>query len=1339
MLSYHLHSLGALRLIGPEGEFLRGRRELVLLVYLARRSARAATRQELAALLWGERGEARARQSLRQALYTLHGVLGDRLEIDAESVRLGGDALELDAVAFERDLADGRLEDAVRRFTGDFLAGLEDLGDDSYRSWLEAEREGLRRGLGWALGRLVEEAERRRAWDAVTLWAERWAAAFPLDEVAHLHLVRALAEDRRTAAALACHAAFVTRIRDELEAEPSAAFLEVGSELARAPAGRRGPGSAALLAPDLFGREDALAALAAAWDDAPGSGAVVLVEGEEGIGRTRLCREFLGRLRALPEAPLVLETRAGDTDVDSPWSTARRLFAPIARAPGLSGAPDGALAELSALVPALRDRFPDLPGPGGAPEALAPALARVLEDVAFEAAVVVFVDDLDRTDPATRGLLLTLAGEIPPGVLLLVTKRNGLDATDVTRLQDAPTLRRLKLRPLQEAELAAMLDSMLPLDSAARQDLARRLHAETGGNPLCAVELVSALADAGILAPDPVGIWRVAGGIGDRSLPTPSGLRAAIQSRIGELPEHARQLIEAGAVLGAELEPALLEQVSGLPTSGLVEALDELVARRLLRPLEPAGAGYEFTQGLIRRVAYESLSKRRRQALHRAVLHAFTRRGVAAERLRVHREHAGLLPPAIWVRLYPRTSVAALLAAVLAVGALLGGRSWNSLSIAPDAVVVFPFAVQGSEELAYVGQAIATLLATSIDGAPQLRSIDPVRSLGSAGPEAQPVLDAQRARALAARLGAASFVLGTVVESGGRLQATAALYGREGESHTLARAVARSDSDLFDLTDELARELLSGLHSGTRRDLARVAASTTTSLAAFKDYLAGENSLRSGNYEDAVAAFRRALAGDSTFALANYRMAVAAEWRNDFGTVDEALGQALRQRDRLPERYRLLAGADSARYAGAVAEAERRYRQVLARYPDEALAWYQLGEVLIHFNPLRGRAMIEARPAFERALDLDPDNYEARWHLAQLATSAADTGALERWIGPLLAGDPKDRVAWRIVRSLLHGDSADVRGGHDALQRASPDVAYLAAWLVPLLLRDFDEGVRLATAVMLRERSPEWRAAGHLLAAHAELARGRWQSALAQLAAGERLDPVPMLQHRAFFWTLPFAPASTAALTAMRDELLRWDAGAAAPSSEPHPFISLHDGAYVHFRLYLLGLIHAQLGDTAAAATAAAELRRLGAAPHAADLAAALALAVEAELARLAGEPARALALLDEMQALPSNMSVSFSAFYSQVRERFVRAELLHALGRFDDAARWYASVAESPPFGYVFFGPSLLRRAQAHDQKGERAAAAVLYRHFLDAWRDADPALRPAVDEVRQRLASLR
>src|SRR5574338_49676 len=102
--TFSLTTLGALRLAGTSGPVLSGRRkELALLTYIARRSPRAVPRDELAALLWGERDEDRARQSLRHALHQLRRALESAIEITNEHVRVAGDAIDVDASLLERD------------------------------------------------------------------------------------------------------------------------------------------------------------------------------------------------------------------------------------------------------------------------------------------------------------------------------------------------------------------------------------------------------------------------------------------------------------------------------------------------------------------------------------------------------------------------------------------------------------------------------------------------------------------------------------------------------------------------------------------------------------------------------------------------------------------------------------------------------------------------------------------------------------------------------------------------------------------------------------------------------------------------------------------------------------------------------------------------------------------------------------------------------------------------------------------------------------------------------------------------------------------------------------
>jgi len=167
MAAFQLITLGRLRLVGAgDAERLRGRRkELVLLVFVARRAPRDVSREELAALLWGERADDRARHSLRQTLLRLKQVIGPALEVNATHVRLAHDAVEIDASSFEGDVSAGYYRAAIERWDGEFLRDADDAGGEGFGTWLDREREALRRRLAFALGKLLDDAEARRSWD----------------------------------------------------------------------------------------------------------------------------------------------------------------------------------------------------------------------------------------------------------------------------------------------------------------------------------------------------------------------------------------------------------------------------------------------------------------------------------------------------------------------------------------------------------------------------------------------------------------------------------------------------------------------------------------------------------------------------------------------------------------------------------------------------------------------------------------------------------------------------------------------------------------------------------------------------------------------------------------------------------------------------------------------------------------------------------------------------------------------------------------------------------------------------------------------------------------------
>jgi serine/threonine protein kinase/tetratricopeptide (TPR) repeat protein len=333
-------------------------------------------------------------------------------------------------------------------------------------------------------------------------------------------------------------------------------------------------------------------------------------------------------------------------------------------------------------------------------------------------------------------------------------------------------------------------------------------------------------------------------------------------------------------------------------------------------------------------------------------------------------------------RRLPKAIVGALLLAViLGLAWIAFQRSASTvLPVSATRLAVLPFEVRGSGSFSYLAEGMVDLLSRDLDGAGELRTIDAGTVLTAAGQNNRDgILDVERGRTIARRVGAGLYVLGSIHAVGGRVRIQAALYDGAGtRAGAETQATVEGDSArLFELVDRLSAQLLVKRGRGPVSRLAETAAITTRSLVALKAYLDAERRLRAASLQparldSAIAMFQQAVIEDSTFALAHYRMAVAAGWANRPGMSTAAARRALTSSARLTERDRRLLTAYVDFRQGAANRAERQYLEILRDYPDDLEALFQLGDVLYNYNPLRGRPRGEARELFNQVLDLDP-------------------------------------------------------------------------------------------------------------------------------------------------------------------------------------------------------------------------------------------------------------------------------------------------------------------------------------------------------------------------------
>ena len=610
-----------------------------LMAHLALTPAQAQTRAHLAGLLWGDRGEEQARNSLRQTLFEIRRALGPSgeacLRVDHERVALDGGRVVVDALELERlagaDTLEG-LEAAAARYGGELLAGLT-VKDPAFELWLDGQRERLRElGLRVLNALLVRQGAAGQTERAIET-ALRVLALDPLQEAAHRALMRLHAAQGRSAAALRryqiCVEALWRELRVEPEPETKQLYREIlaqrstqtPSRTARAPAAT-GEASAR---PLLIGREAQLASVRAELDRRGREGArVIAILGEAGIGKTRLVQEIVAE--AGRDGIRLIEGRAHESERMLPfglWVSALQASHVLGDGETLKSLGAPWRQELARLFPEIDAR----PGPAraGVDDHLRifQAVGELLQALGRKGPLVIVLEDVHWADETSLRLVAFLARRLAGSAtsFVLTARVEDLDLLPFTRgilaeLTREPGLAEVRLLPLPRGETIELVRVL-----AGRDDppLEERVWRASDGNPLVVVETLRTLHERG-------------GASVEGELPLPDGVRRILRERLERLGGRARELAGVAAVIGREFELGVLREAAGLDARELANAVEELVRRRLLHQI---GEHFDFTHDRVRDVAYDDVGEPRRRLLHAAVAAAIE--GQHAHDLDAHR------------------------------------------------------------------------------------------------------------------------------------------------------------------------------------------------------------------------------------------------------------------------------------------------------------------------------------------------------------------------------------------------------------------------------------------------------------------------------------------------------------------------------------------------------------------------------------------------------------------------------------------------------------------------------------------------------------------------------
>ncbi|MCE7997113.1 MAG: hypothetical protein HEP71_34455 [Roseivirga sp.] len=652
-----------------------------------------------------------------------------------------------------------------------------------------------------------------------------------------------------------------------------------------------------------------------------------------------------------------------------------------------------------------------------------------------------------------------------------------------------------------------------------------------------------------------------------------------------------------------------------------------------------------------------------------------------------------------------------------------------------ESIAVFPFSIQGGQDIQYLKEGMVDLISSKLDAMPGLNATDPNIILSVANAEGLDNRNPVAAAEAAEELGANRVILGSITQAGDLLEVKISKYDNAGQPVGDAIIEDGTAAELLSRVDNIIRRLVADELEEQGSAFDSEAVLTTNNLESIIPFLRGIQLARVGKHKEALGFLRESVEADTNFVLGYYRYVENAGWINDVRNSARRITEYSPYFNRLEALSKDLKGKNGevvrARlaYLNSDISSEDQFRKLLKKYGESLEILNGLAESIFHHRPIVAGNQADAKPYFERLIELDSTKDEYFIHIIQIEEDEGDLESFNAYAARL---NPESEQQYGMAfRRVMLQDSVSDQDIMELSQVLKPDFGFIARQKIQIY-DGFKVGKRIQAIDDSFSGLDNWFGfmESHFGGQHDTLVVKGFTS----FDRTGVLRDLLLLMVQASFEGIPlwkkYAHDLIPKLAATKEVLTK--------VSPDRPLVDMD---------YMLGLA-LLYDDNLAEANERLEIiktyfddERVTPLGKVKDQARLLYFNLAGFIDYTSGDMESAQVKFDSAVTRVKGVALDYATALAKPRN-FHLAELKIKEGQYEEALEIYLNTLESQSFNIVFssitWGFNVYRIAQMYDKLDRKDEAIAYYNTFVAAYQQGDEMYDPWVDDAYSRLSVL-